>query len=70
VLFTSLIGYLVGVAVAALAGGFMSEGRLLILMPPGVVAVLGAVTALMCVLASLTSVARVVGLEPAIVFKA
>ncbi|RMG06323.1 MAG: FtsX-like permease family protein [Planctomycetota bacterium] len=69
-LFTALLGYATGVLVAGVVGRLMSEGRLLILMPPGVVVALGGVTALMCVAASLTSVARVVGLEPAIVFKA
>jgi putative ABC transport system permease protein len=69
-LMTSMLGFVLGVGVAAIAGHFMSAGRLLILMPPGVVVALGVVTALMCVAASLSSVARVVRLEPAIVFKA
>lgn len=69
-LMTSTLGFVIGVALAAVAGHFMSQGRLLILMQPGVVVALGLITALMCVLASLSSVARVVRLEPAIVFKA
>lgn len=69
-LMTSMLGYVVGATLAAVAGHFMSQGRLLILMPPWIVAVLGLVTAAMCVAASLSSVARVVRLEPAIVFKA
>ena len=69
-LITSILGYAIGVGLAALAGAYLNTGRLLILMPAGVVIGLGVVTTLMCVLASLTSVARVVRLEPAMVFKA
>lgn len=69
-LMTAMIGSVLGIGAAALGGWFMSQGRLLILMPAWMCIGLAAITALMCVLASLTSVARVVRLEPAIVFKA
>lgn len=69
-LMTAALGYLVGIALASAAGWFMSQGKLLILAPPSVLLGLGLVTALMCAAACLTSVARVVRLEPAIVFKA
>lgn len=68
-LLTAALGYVAGVVVALVAGHFMSQGRLLILMPPWSVALLALVTALMCAASSITSVLRVVRLEPAIVFR-
>jgi putative ABC transport system permease protein len=69
-LMTSLLGYVIGVAIAAVAAHFANQGQLLILMPPGLIVVLGVVTVLMCAAATFGSVLRVVRLEPAIVFKA
>ena len=48
----------------------MAPGALLVLLPPWLLAALFVVTALTCVVASLSSVRRLVLLEPAIVFKA
>jgi putative ABC transport system permease protein len=69
-LMTSLLGYLIGLGIAAVAAHFANQGLLLILMPPGLVAVLGVVACAMCAAATIGSVLRVVRLEPAIVFKA
>lgn len=69
-LMTSLLGYVVGFLVAAVAAYFANQGVLLILMPPGLIVGLGVVTVLMCAAATFGSVLRVVRLEPAIVFKA
>lgn len=69
-LMTSLLGYVIGVLIAAVAAHFANQGQLLILMPPGLIVVLGVVTVLMCAAATFGSVLRVVRLEPAIVFKA
>ena len=69
-LMTSLLGYVVGFLVAAIAAYFANQGVLLILMPPGLIVGLGVVTVLMCAAATFGSVLRVVRLEPAIVFKA
>lgn len=69
-LMTSVLGFLVGVIVSLVAAHFANQGMLLVLMPPGLIMVLGVVTVLMCAVATLGSVLRVVRLEPAIVFKA
>jgi putative ABC transport system permease protein len=69
-LMTSALGFVIGLALSLVAARLTSEGKLLILMPVPVMIGLGVVTAAMCVAASMGSVARVVKLEPAIVFKA
>lgn len=69
-LMTSLLGYVAGFLIAAVAAYFANKGVLLILMPPGLIVGLGVVTVLMCAAATFGSVLRVVRLEPAIVFKA
>lgn len=69
-LITSLIGYGFGVLASRAFAHAFGQGQVLIDLPVPVLIVLGGVTAVMCVAASLTSVGRVVRLEPYTVFKA
>lgn len=63
-----LIGYGLGVGVAALFA-FVPKGELAFRLLPHTLGVTGAAIVLICVLASLVSIQKVMRLEPAIVFK-
>lgn len=69
-LITSLLGFAASVVVSRVFVHTFGQGKVLIELPAPVLAALGGVTVLMCAVASLTSVARVVRLEPYYVFKA
>ena len=65
----AVLGYGIGIAIAAFLSWGSRKGAALILLPPPVAGGLFAVTLAMCVLASLVSIRKVLSLDPAMVFQ-
>ena len=64
-----LIGYGIGVGAAALFGYLLRDSELSFRLPWWLLLITGLAVSIICVLASLLSIRKVVALEPAIVFK-
>jgi putative ABC transport system permease protein len=68
-LIVGVVGYGIGVGLAALVGYMTRNSELAFLMPWQLLVVTGVAVTLICVFASLLSIRKVMKLEPAIVFK-
>ena len=66
---SALIGGVLGVAIGSTAAHISQQGTTAIIIPQLLASSLLGVTVLMCIIASLVSINKVVRLDPAIVFK-
>jgi putative ABC transport system permease protein len=68
-LIVAVVGYSVGMAIAVLAVRLASHGVVAMLLPLPLILVLGAITMIMCALAGLVAMRRVIAVNPTSIFR-
>jgi putative ABC transport system permease protein len=68
-LIVAVVGYSVGMAIAVLAVRLASHGVAAMLLPLPLILVLGAITMIMCALAGLVAMRRVIAVNPTSIFR-